>query len=199
MKKEEKEKEFTRDEKVRAERNELNLLVSGGMKFEVEGPDNVSRRKGLRRLFSRGRTAGRKTYRFTIKEPTLSTLDRLASEQIELTIDESIMKGEKGLSEAKRLALDNAYRLARIVAIAVMGQDYMIPVASGGQYCRYRNDDKGLSELTEFFFNNIQPSRLMELAVRINTLSNLGDFCNSIRLLSANRTTMPDLIENSEG
>ena len=198
MKKEEKIKELTQEEKLQAERRELNLLISGGIKFEVEGPD-TPRLKGLKKLFYRGKVAGRKTYSFTIKEPTLSVLDRLAAEQIELRIDESVMKGEKGLSEAKKLALDNSYRLARIVAIAVMGQDYMIPVSSGREYCQYRRDDKGLSELTEFFFNNIQPSRLMELTVRINALSNLGDFCNSIRLMSANRTTMPDLIESKEG
>lgn len=197
--KKEKEKELTAEEKTKAERSELNLLISGGMKFEVEGPDNVSVRKGLKKLFSRGRTGGKKIYRFTIKEPTLSVLDRLAVEQIDLNIDETIMKGEKGLSEAKRLALDNAHRLARIVAIAVMGQEYMMPVASKGEYCHYRPDERGLSDLAEFFFNNIQPSRLMQLAVRINTISNLGDFCNSIRLLSANRTTMPDLIESKEG
>ena len=88
---------------------------------------------------------------------------------------------------------------AKIIALAVLGQDYMKAIQSGNQV-KYIPDNKRLGELTRLFAENVKPSKLMQLTLLVNTMSNLGDFMNSIRLISTERTTMPIRIEeNNEG
>ena len=65
---------------------------------------------------------------------------------------------------------------------------------------RWIEDTKKLDELTSLFARKIKPSILYKLYVLVNTMGNLGDFMNSIRLISTERTTMPIRIEeNNEG
>lgn len=181
-------------QKINAERNELNILIDKGVNIEVERTMRVliGRKYGLLKRYE---TITEKL-KFTIKEPTLSTLDRLSSEQIELIIDESKIK-ENGLSEAKMLTNQQSHRMARIVAIAVLGQEYLITIQEGSRI-RYEHDDKQLDELTDLFFINVKPSTLLQYTILINSMSNLGDFTNSIRLMSAVRTTMPIRIEEDK-
>ena len=185
---------MTEEQKLSAERKELNALINRGVGFEVEVPKMV-RKKGI---FGRFRKPVKTTEKkkFIINEPTLSTLDRISAEQIELRIDENIMSGENGISEAKKLVNQHGRRMARIVALAVMGQDYVQAIQSGN-HISYRYKDKELDELTELIFANVKPSMLMQLTVLVNTMSNLGDFTNSIRLMSAARTTMPIRVEEN--
>ena len=56
---------------------------------------------------------------------------------------------------------------------------------------------KRLNELTSLFTRRIKPSRLYQIYILIQTMCNLGDFLNSIRLMSADRTTMPIRIEEN--
>ena len=178
------------DEK-KAERDELNILIRKGIEFDFESV--TYKRRGL----FRRRVSVKKSYRFKIEEPTLSTLDRLSAEQIDLVIDEKVMSSEFAINEAKNLTSKHCKRLSRIIAIAVLGQDY-IRAVDKGSHLAYCHDDKSLDRLTDLFFHNIKPSKLMQLVILINTMSNLGDFCNSIRLMSASRTTMPIRIEDKE-
>lgn len=180
---------------IEAEKKELNLLINRGASFEVERTVYL-KPTGLFRLFKKLIKSTEKI-KFVIKEPTLTTLDLIASEQIDLNIDERVMSSEQGISEAKRLAKDHAKRMAKIVALAVLGQDYVIAI-SEGKKTRYEFDDERLDELTGLFFNNLKPSKLMQLTLLVNTMSNLGDFINSIRLMSGARTTMPIRIEEEE-
>lgn len=182
---------------IEQEKKELDVLIGRGMSFEVE-QTFFRRRKGLKGYFSK-REKVTETVKYFIQEPTLSTLDRIAAEQVELVIDENIMSSETGINEARRLTADHSMRMAKIIAIAVLGEDYVKPIEHGGGY-RYHYDDKRLKELTKVFFTFIRPSKLFKLTLMVNTISNLGDFTNSIRLMSANRTMMPIRIEeNNEG
>ena len=176
------------------EKQELNRLIGKGMVIEVNR--NILERKGFWGLFKKP-TKKTETLTFTINEPTLSTLDRLSSEQIELYIDEKVMRSEDGVCEAKKLSKEHARRMAKIVAIAVLGQDYVIATKKRG-VVKYLYNDSLLNELTEIFFHSVKPSLLLEYIMLISTISNLGDFTNSIRLMSAARTTMPILIEESK-
>lgn len=185
---------MTESEKIQAEKNELNVLINRGVNIEVERIIKVQ--SGKRFLFFKKYETKTEKLKFTIKEPTLSTLDRLAAEQIELTIDEAKIT-EQGISEAKRLANEQSKRMAKIVAIAVLGQDYILSTQQGSRI-KYENDEKALNELTELFFHNIKPSTLFQYVILINSMSNLADFTNSIRLMSASRTTMPNLIEGKQ-
>lgn len=186
---------MTEDQKISAEKNELNMLISKGVSFEVETTVYV-RQPGILGYLKK-RIKKSEKQKFVIQEPTLSTLDRISAEQIELRIDESIMSSESGVSQAKKMTNEYGRKLARILALIVLGQDYII-AKQNGSVVKYQYDDKRLNELTELFFSHIKPSKLLQLAVMVNTMSNLGDFMNSIRLLSANRTTMPIRIEEKQ-
>lgn len=182
-------------DKQSAEKSELNILIQRGLAFDLERTI-YKRKKGIFGYF-RELEKVTETLRFKIQEPTLSTLDRIASEQIDLFMDEKLMSSETGMSEAKKLVEEHSERMAKIVAYAVLGQDYVKGIQEGS-HIRYGYDDAKLEELTDLFFHNIKPSKLFQLVVLINTMSNLGDFCNSIRLMSAARTTMPLLVEGKK-
>ena len=132
-------------------------------------------------------------FKFEIQEPTLSVLDRLSAIWVEMGLDEKRLTagGTETLAEAKRIAKDNAARMARIIAIAVLGEDYHVTeVCAGGRVKKY-NDDKELDRLTALFFHTIKPSKLVGLSEAVTSVSNLGDFINSMRLMSGARTTQP--------
>ncbi len=170
------------------EREELNILVKQGVRFSITY--KVRRRnKGLKGLFQRPQV---KTVK-EIQEPTLSVLDRLSAIWVEMGLDENQLSagGMETLAEAKRIAKDNAGRMARIIAIAVLGEDYHVTeVGANGRVKRY-NDDKELDRLTALFFHCIKPSKLVGLSEIVTSVSNLGDFINSMRLMSGARTTQP--------
>lgn len=186
---------MTENHKIEAEKQELNLLVNRGISFEVD-QITYKRRTGFFGRFKK-RVAVSEKVRYEIKEPTLSTLDRVSEEQIKLEIDEKIMSSENGISEAKQLVSKHSKTLARIVALMVLGQDYVKAIHYPG-FIKYKEDDKKLQELTDIFFMYVKPSKLMQLTLMVNTMSNLGDFTNSIRLMSGSRTTMPIRIEDKE-
>jgi len=182
------------DEKkqLEQERNELNTLINKGVSFEVE-----KRFFGLIRRYKPKEV----TRTFRIEEMTLATLDRITSELVEIAIDENVMKSADtdSMKMARTLAHKHSLRCARIIAIAVLGEDRLIAKPGKGGI-RWIEDTKKLDELTSLFARKIKPSILYKLYVLVNTMGNLGDFMNSIRLMLLERTTMPIRIEeNNEG
>ena len=182
-------------QKYEIEKKELNLLIRNGIRFNVERT-LWERQKGILG-YVRKRISKKETLAFKIEEPTLSTLDRLTAEQIELSLDEKALTSDAGLATARRLAKDHSRRCAKIIAMAVLGSDYEIAIQTKSGV-RYSTDEKRLSELTDLFFKVIKPSKLRELVGAIDITSNLGDFCSSIRLMSVSRTTAPARVENKE-
>lgn len=177
------------------ERNELNALINKGVTFEVK--DKAFDVK--RNWFGRKRYIPRDiTRKFTISEPTLGTLDRLSSEWIEFAIDEKAMKSDDAMERARALVAKHSERCARIVAIAALGGDRLIPKQAGHGVVTYVEDSGKVGELTALFMRTIKPSDMYRLVVMINAMCNLGDFTNSIRLMSADRTTMPIRIEDGQ-
>jgi hypothetical protein len=185
---------MTEEEKIIAEKQEINLLIDKGVNISVDRTIYVRHHGFIKRFWKKVKRI--ETVKFTIHEPTLSTLDRITAEQIDLRIDESLLK-ESAMQEAKMLVSKHGRRLARIIALAVIGQDYVISIQESGRIV-HKNDDKRLDELTELFFMNLKPSQLVQYCILINTMSNIGDFISSIRLMSAARTTMPNLIEEKQ-
>ena len=182
-------------EKLEQERAELNALINRGWTFEVEDcrTEPVGRRRLLGLLPPRRRVVKeRRTFR--IEEPTLGTLDRLSAEWVELAIDEERLKGTEGIAEARMMAARHARRMARIVALAALGSDYLKPRPGAGATVRYEDDSRALADLSALFLRTIKPSELFRLAMTINAMCNLGDFIHSIRLMSAARTTVPTRI-----
>lgn len=177
------------------ERSELNALINRGVSFDVQDVE-VQYKPYLWGLFKK-KVLVPITRNFVIEEPTLGTLDRLSSEWIEMAIDEEAVKGDDGMLQARKMTKRHALRCAKIIALAVLGSDYLIPKVGNGGIVRYEEDTKRLEELTRLFARQIKPSELYQLCVLINAMCNLGDFLNSIRLMSADRTTIPIRIEES--
>ncbi len=180
-------------EKLRLEQEELNRLIEKGYDFTVSA-DVVVHRRGF--LGISRKVVERKEQTFSIQEPTLSTLDRLSAEFLQFAIDEAEVK-EGGLEAIKRYANKHALRLAKILALAVLGEEYLIPKPSSRGFS-YRKDEKRLGQLTSIFARSIKPSKLYSLTVALNAMCNFGDFMSSIRLLSAERTTAPIRIEGEK-
>lgn len=175
---------------IELEREELNLLIRRGVKFEVT-TKVAQRRKGLKGFFMKPEII-EKTSSYEIHEPTLSVLDRLSEIWLQMAVDEdALQESSVILSEAKRMAYENAERMARIIAIAVLGEDYHITEVNRFGQIRKYNNDKELNRLTYLFKHTIKPSKLYSLSTMITNISNLGDFLNSMRLMSGARSTQP--------
>ncbi|MDR2009957.1 MAG: hypothetical protein LBQ22_05700 [Bacteroidales bacterium] len=179
------------DEKtnIDLEREQLNLLIKRGVKFEVVAKIR-KRNKGLKGFFKKPEIL-EETTSYEIHEPTLSVLDRLSEIWLDMAIDEEALKEGAVIVEAKKAAKQNAKKMARVIAIAVLGEDYHITeITRAGKVKRY-NDDKELNRLTNIFFHAIKPSKLALLSTTVTNVSNLADFITSMRLMSGARTTKP--------
>lgn len=183
-----------KDEKtlLEQERRELNTIIGKGVSFEVKDVEFETKTR-FWGLFKKN-IPHEVTRKFTIQEPTLSTLDRLSAEWVEFAIDEQELQKPESMKAARTLAHFHARRAAKVVAIAALGEERLIP-----KPCKagtiWVEDEKRLEELTDLFARKIKPSRLHQLYNIVNTMSNLGDFVNSIRLMSIERTTVPNRIE----
>jgi len=175
-------------EALEKEQNELRLMIEKGVTFDVE-VTHYRRKPGFFGFFRKREKVTEKKV-FSIQEPTLSTLDRLSALWLQMEIDETKLQEADYLNAAKKMARKEANRLAEVVATAVLGEDYYTAIDKGGYYKRTENK-KELQRLTSFFLHTIKPSDLFTLAVLITNVSNLGDFINSIRLMSATRTSDP--------
>lgn len=171
------------------EREQLNILIKRGVKFDVITKLR-RRKKGWKGWFQKPEITEEVTS-YEIHEPTLSVLDRLSEIGLDLAIDEEELKNGKAMPGAKKLAKNNAKKMARVLAIAVLGEDYYITeITKTGKVKKY-NDDKELDRLTSIFFHSIKPSKLALLTATITNVSNLADFITSMRFVSGARTTIP--------
>ena len=121
----------------------------------------------------------------------------LANRIVQMVIDDNLLTAKAGnaTGEAHKLAHDNAIRMAKYVALAVLGEDFTPAIQMPGGRVKYVEDTARLDELTKLFAHAIKPSDLFKLCVTINAIENLPDFTNCIRLVSASRTTIPNLIQ----
>ena len=169
------------------ERDELNRIIGNGVCFTITR--RIRRKKAFPKIGYQIETISEK---YEIQEPTLSTLDRLSAIWIDMDIPEQelLKGGADTIRTAKNLANINARRMARIIAVAVLGEDYFIPCQRYGRTA-YKGNDKALDDLTEIFLHSLRPSELVSLAQTVTAVSNLGDFIASMRLMSGARTTQP--------
>lgn len=178
----------TKLENLEREQNELRHMINQGLNFDI----NVSYSRRRPGFFGRFRKREKITEKraYTIKEPTLATLDRLSALWVQMEIDETKLGEADYLATARNLAQKEARRLAEVVAVAVLGEDYYDVEDRRGSF-QYKPNDARLQALANTFFHAVKPSDLFTLAVLITNVSNLGDFISSIRLMSAARTSEP--------
>lgn len=176
------------------EKAELNTLINKGVQFNVKDVEFVRKKKwfGLRKYYERVEV----TKTFSIQEPTLATLDRLSSEWIEIAIDDAKTQTADGMKYAREMVSNHAERCARIIAIASLGNQRLMPKPGSGKTV-WVEDTAKLDDLTALFARTIKPSTLHYLCSLIATMCNLGDFLNSIRLMQTERTTMPIRVEEN--
>ena len=183
-------------EALELEQSELRLMIQEGVTFDVD-VTHYRRKPGFWGYFSKREKVTEKRV-FKIEEPTLNTLDRLSALWLQMEIDETRLQEADYLNAAKKMANKEAKRLAEVVATAVLGEDYYTAIDKGGYFKRTENKQE-LKRLTSLFLHTVKPSELFTLAVLITNVSNLGDFINSIRLMSATRTSDPThLIEQQD-
>lgn len=152
---------------IEKERAALNTLLDKGLEFETG-----------RKFF--GKVL--KPRKWIISQPYLGTMDHLTDLFLQMNFDEELIRIDP-MQEGRQLAYKNSRIMAKVVAISVLNSYWGIKLFSG--------------LLARYFAWKITPSKLFQLAMIINTITNVGDFTNSIRLLSLVRTTAPkaDLIE----
>ena len=183
-------------EALELEQSELRLMIQEGVTFDVY-VTHYRRKPGFWGYFRKREKVTEKRV-FKIEEPTLNTLDRLSALWLQTEIDETRLQEADYLNAAKKMANKEAKRLAEVVATAVLGEDYYTAIDKGGYFKRTENKQE-LKRLTSLFLHAVKPSELFTLAVLITNVSNLGDFINSIRLMSATRTSDPThLIEQQD-
>lgn len=172
---------------IEAEKKEIRLLISNGISFTVDYVESktvrIPRFSFCKCLKKKVTTSEPKQREYVIKEPTLYTLDRLSAEYIELLVDEEKIR-ETPRQQARILFKEHSKRMAKVVAIAVLGNEW--------------EDTDKLDELSEFLFKWLKNSTLVELVQVIDLTNNLADFINSIRLLSSARTTIPNRVEKED-
>lgn len=155
---------------IAAEQQQLDVLLDKGMFFDVE-------KRSLLRFI------GKKERRFVIKQPYLGTLDALSNEFIKMEYSEDELKKDP-FGESKRIVEHNALRCGRVIAIALLNSQWGIKL-----FTRI---------LANYFVWHLNPQKLLDLTMMINTMANIPAFINSIRYLSVEkRTTKPILIEET--
>ena len=178
------------------ERKEVNFLIQNGLPFTIKVKEKQVKKKYLFGLIKRYQLKEVER-KFIIKEPTLAVLDRLSKEWIEMSIDESLLQSENVLNVSKKYVMRNIERASRVIALAVLGEDYFICHTVGNQIS-YKTNETELQDLTNLFKQYIKPSDLYTIYEAINITSNLADFLTAIRLMSAERTTKPQRIAENE-
>jgi hypothetical protein len=160
-------------------RSELVRLMNRGFEFAITEKVKV-KQDGLFGIF-KPKLITEVQHSFLIKEATLATLDLISLESLEL--DET---GFDFTADSDRLRYSRKHyrRMAKIIAIAVCGA----------------NAEKSeISEKTDLFFKYLKPSDLYNILKLIDITSNLGDFINSTRLVTAaNVLNEADLVEKNE-
>lgn len=154
------------------ERKTYAALINNGLDFTIE-------RKGLFARKGKKRT-------FHIRQLFLGTMDLVSSLYANMEIDEEALEADP-IAEGRRLEHKYARTMARIVAVSYLNDKWRIRLFSW--------------YYTSYFLWRVDPTKLYQLAMIVNTLSNTPDFVNSIRLLSIVRTAPPkaDRIEAGLG
>lgn len=155
-----------------AEQNEANVLIEKGVKFTVK-------KQSFLKYFSKN-----KERNFFIEQPFLGTLDIISALFLSINFDEKLLD-ENFLAASKELVSKSVKTCALVVAVSVLNSKLKIKLFS--------------KILAQYFLWRMRPSDLVKMSIIIHKINNYGDFINSIRLMSAIRTTAPqNLIEENQ-
>lgn len=165
------------------EQEELKVLTDEGFSFDLKIKEEIPLKHNFfKRLFNRNKAQFvevNKTFR--IEPLRLSTLDRIAKYQMQLTLDEDKIADEKiFFIESNSTVIRNIHPVASIVALAVLGTNY---------------NSSEFKKLKQIFLDALTPKELFKIANQILVLSDHGNFINSTRLMIARSTVKPNEVE----
>jgi len=175
------------------EKQELAALIGKGFEFTLPIVEYV-KPKGLFGILKQPiKTTRIET--FYIKEQTFLSLARISNECIEIFIDDSNVELNRYLEFAKQIAHKYNENVIRVIALAIMNQDYFVKKNIRGRFVKVVDSER-YDELIGVLSDNLTPSQTAQIFEGINLMMNLSDFMHSIRLMSANRIAAPtELIE----
>ena len=166
--------------KKQAQKSVLEAILNKGIKFDITYTAKV-RRSGFLGFLG-AKTEVEKHETFTIQEPTLGVLDRMSEIWLDFDIEDiEKMTNSEVMVEGYKMANKHAKDMARILAIAVLGE----------RYYSMDDGDKEEERLTELFYRVTKPSQLPHIAMSIVATSHLADFITSMRLMRMSVTTTP--------
>lgn len=123
----------------------------------------------------------------TIKPPTLAVLDLLSTYWLDFDVTAEEKDSVKALAIVKGLTAKHAMSMAKVVAVMALGEESFKPRTRGG----YDVDERRINETAAAVAHALTPDELFKVTQMVTALSGLGAFVNSMRLMSASRTTQP--------
>lgn len=145
--------------------------------LQEELENNILIDKGF--IFSTPFFLGRKK-KWHVKPLRLGALDEISSVLLKMKLNEDELQ-ENPLGQYKHVIKDNATLCAEVVAVSVLGKKWRIRLFK--------------KALTSYFKWNLTPSQIATYYLKIITMADMGNFINSIRLMSGATTTKPNQIE----
>lgn len=155
---------------LQSRKAELLRLINDGFVFEV-----VEKKPFRKHIFSKVQLT-EVIHEFKIKEMPYSTLDRISI----YSLDMERYVNESDVLAQKRDASNHRLNMCKLIATAVLSTDF---------------EKNKFDELTTLFYNFLKPSDGFKICELIDISSNLGDFINSIRLVTAANTMQKEKAE----
>ncbi len=143
---------MTKTDELSVEKQAINTLLEHGMTFKA----------GL--------------FRFHMQQPYLGTILHMSKLYAEIAIDEEKIK-DSAYAGSYMLVPDNAMRVAKLVAIAILRTNIKIKLFS--------------RILTKYLLWNLTPEKLFTVMGMVLVIGNTASFTNSIRLIQALRMMKP--------
>lgn len=169
--------------KDKLEQEELKILTDEGFSFELKIKEEIpSNHNRFTRLFKRNKAQFVEVNKaFRIEPLRLSTLDRIAKYQSQLTLNEDKIADENNfIVESNSTVARNVNPLASIISLAVLGTNY---------------NSVDFKELNRIFLNALTPKELFRIVNQILILSDHANFINSTRFMMAKSTIKPNEVE----
>ncbi|AQX52512.1 MULTISPECIES: hypothetical protein [Elizabethkingia] len=160
-------------------RREITKLINNGFPITLS-ETYVERKKGLLHLFSKPEKKTREVT-YIIKELTFNIIDLIALESQGLNLKN--YEGKEGLAFNNSISRNDIKIMSKVIALAIMGTDYEYKVITGKRE-KYIRDEEGLKKIQNHLSQNLHPSDLFGILNLIDIHSNLGDFTNSIGLIT---------------
>ena len=131
------------------------------------------------------RLIGKKTVGFTVRQPTLGNLYRIAEVYLSMGIEVDSLDN-MNMDQGYKLVSQHGKKMCEIAAHSILN-NYLL-----GRYF--------LKPLARLLFKRATPSEIYTIFYAIVVFGGVADFSNTIRLISTMRVTMPrNLSQNSQG